>query len=690
MGRTGVGAEQAEVSETVAGPTKQLHYRPHLDGLRTIAVYLVVAFHSRLGVFTGGYVGVDIFYVLSGFLVTSILLRDLASVGHVDYRRFYSRRVRRILPAAFVTLLVTAIAFAAIATPAEMLDALGGFRAAFLYVANWFFIRQATDYFAADVNASPVLHFWSLAIEEQFYLLWPLLLTGLYALARQTGRRPWWVVRTVVAVAAIASVIAAVHIGSTNLVRAYYGTDTRAYQLLVGALLALTPQLLRLGASTRRLLQRCVPFALGALLALGTSIIDIGPIARGALVAVLVPTLIAALENARGGTTKRMLSSAPFTYLGRVSYGTYLWHWPIIVLAAHERHIAPVPLFLLACGGATTLAALSYHLLEHRVRSSRLLDRYKGPVVALGFAASIIAGLVVMPVLLDTGRGTVSASGPSGRSGLRLLDWRVARNDIPTLPDCLGASTQRCTVVRGTGTRILLMGDSNARMWIPTFADISKKEGFTFSVASYPVCPWQKDLTYLFSKDATRACKEHQADWYRRVIPELDPDVIFLAHQAYDDPARPVAMTPRDGRVVWPTDPRFSSMLVDYSSSSLRALARPGRKLVIIEPIPITRGGAGGFNPLDCVSTGTPSECAYQATEQATPLERYYRQARTEDNVFSLDLDRLVCPSWPRCDEVVGNIIVKRDVSHLTATYARSLSEPVDELLRKTGILGGR
>src|SRR5205085_8502754 len=142
-----------------------LRYRPYLDGLRAVAVYLVVAFHSGLSQITGGYIGVDIFFVLSGFLVTRILVRDLASVGRVQWRRFYARRVRRILPAAVVALVATALVYATVASPSDMLGALGGFRAAFFYVGNWYFIRQSTNYFAADVNTSPVLHFWSLAVE---------------------------------------------------------------------------------------------------------------------------------------------------------------------------------------------------------------------------------------------------------------------------------------------------------------------------------------------------------------------------------------------------------------------------------------------------------------------------------------------------------------------------------------------
>ena len=288
-----------------------LRYRPHLDGLRTVAVYLVVAFHAGLRRLSGGFIGVDIFFVLSGFLVTSILLRDLATSGRLNRRRFYSRRVRRILPAALATLVLTALAFFVIATPADVFEAMGGFRSACLFVANWYFIHQSTDYFAANVNSNPVLHFWSLAVEEQFYLLWPLVLGGLFVLSRRAGRGRWWVLRIAVAVLALASAIEALHIGNTNLDRAYYGTDTRAYQLLAGAFLALTPQLLRLAPAARRVIRALAMPSLLALVVFATSTFSMSPITRGLFVAVFASVLIVALENASAGRRETIPVDSP-------------------------------------------------------------------------------------------------------------------------------------------------------------------------------------------------------------------------------------------------------------------------------------------------------------------------------------------------------------------------------------------
>jgi peptidoglycan/LPS O-acetylase OafA/YrhL len=660
-------------------------YRPYLDGMRAIAVYLVVAFHAGLGLVSGGFIGVDVFFVLSGFLVTGILMRDLAATAHVRWRVFYARRVRRILPAALITLVVTAIVYSIIASPVEVFDALGGFRAAFFYVANWYFIHQATDYFAANVNTNPVLHFWSLAVEEQFYFVWPLLLGAVYLIAGR-GPRRWWVLRIVVVVLGAASAVEALHIGATNLNRAYYGTDTRAYQLLAGAARVLTPQLLHLGG-------RISALALAALLVLATSAFSMSAITRGIWTAILAVVLIAALENASGGITDKMLSSPVFTYLGRISYGIYLWHWPVIVIASHGRDLTPLQLFAIATPTATALAALSFHLIEHPIRTSRVLDRFRTPVIAIGFTTSILIGVLVAPAILHTSSGSSSldalAKAAKSQPGPKLLDWRVARADyVPHgFHDCLAKPVEICTVVKGTGPNIVVVGDSIARMWIPTFTALAKQESLTFSVATYQGCPWQKGLQYLGAQTIQASCAAHQNDWYDRVIPQLHPDIVFLAQHGYDDPTNPNKFNAPGFGSITSKSPDFEKALIQVTADSLHALQAPGRRIVILEPVP-----AAPRDPLFCLSQGgTIPRCSFRASHGPSRLERYFRElAKSESDVTTVDLDRVVCPRLPRCDAVVGNIISWRDIAHITATYAQTLEPQVDAILKRQHIIPAR
>ncbi len=680
---------QARATETEPqprAPQDHLRYRPHLDGLRTIAVFLVVAFHSGLGIFRGGFIGVDLFFVLSGFLVTSVLVRDLKQRGSVDKKRFYARRVRRILPAAAVTLLVTALVYRAIATPSQVQDALGGFRAAFLYVANWYFIRQSTDYFAANVNSSPVLHFWSLAVEEQFYIVWPLVMGGLFALTRNSRWR-WWILRGTVVVLGIASAVLALHVASTNLDLAYYGTEMRAYQLLAGAAIALTPQLLHLSKRVTRYAAAIAALAFALVVLVATKWISVGPITRGVYVAVLVCVLIVALENATGGRLKRALSSGPMTYLGKISYGIYLWHWPLIIFITYNHSLSPVRLFVIDAIAATALAALSFKILETPIRVTPKLDRFRGPVVVIGFTTSILLGLFVMPAILNTGSGSVAVANASTSGATTLLNWRVAKNDIPNIPDCMGKSVTKCTIVHGSGPSIVLMGDSVARMWIPAFTAIAQRDNLTFSVAALQGCPWQHGLNFATSNKIATDCSRHQDDFYKRVVPELHPDIIFLAQHGYDDPTSPnqLEIPGRDG-AIGIDDSDFESSLIDITSSSLRELQAPHRQIVFVEPVP---SPPTGVDPLNCLSNGeAASKCGFSASTAPSPLEQFFRRtAATDPSVKSVDLDALVCPNRSNCAEIIDDIIVWRDTDHITATYARVLSPRVEAILRQQGII---
>jgi peptidoglycan/LPS O-acetylase OafA/YrhL len=661
-------------------------YRPYLDGLRSVAVYLVVAFHADLSGWHGGFVGVDVFFVLSGYLVTGILLRDLTSSGRVDFRRFYARRFRRILPAAAVALLVTALAYAIVATPLQTFDAIGGFRASFLYVANWQFIHQATDYFATSVNASPVLHFWSLAVEEQFYFVWPLLFSGLYLACRRGRQNRWWLLRAIIAAIALASVLRALSFGPAHLDRAYYGTDTRAYQLLLGALLALTPQLFTLGKRFVTATRLGAVVALVALVAIGASVFDVSAISRGVYAAGITFALIIALEGSPNGIIRRALSDSRVSYLGRISYATYLWHWPIVVLVTHDHDVNPVALFGIAAVGSTVLAALSYHYVEHPIRSWRELDRYRVQVIVVGLTISAVCGWLIAPAILRWPSGehsdasALSVSAPDIDTGaVKLSDWRKARTDIPPLPDCFGTELDQCTVVRGTGPRVLIMGDSLARMWLPTFTAIAKKESFALSIAALPSCPWQFPLKGGLKM--APECPTHRADWYSRVVPQLRPDIIVLAERAYDKAGNPFFLG--SGEPV--NSARGVQALIDATKVTVESLRAPGRKLVILESTPLPADEE--FDPETCLSQGAEG-CGFRVDVRPGGLEQYYRQlADREPDVWALNLDHLACPRLPLCDPVVNGIIVRRDHTHLTATYARALADSFASLLHDERIL---
>ncbi|MFM8973816.1 MAG: acyltransferase family protein, partial [Actinomycetota bacterium] len=398
--------------------------------------------------------------------------------------------------------------------------------------------------------------------------------------------------------------------------------------------------------------------------------------------------LIVALENARGGPVATLLASAPLTALGRISYGTYLWHWPIIVLVALEVELAPVVDFGVAALGATLLAAVSYTVMERPIRATPRLEGRAGPVIAVGLACSLALGLLVMPRVLDSGGAEVAGVTGSGGPGPSLTNWRIALNDVPGLPDCLGRPATACTLVKGDGPHVLVLGDSIARMWIPALVQLAARDGFTLSAAIMPGCPWLRGVYYRQTRSTWDECSEKRNDWYARMVPELAPDLVVVAQldpQGALAASRDKSVVANDGTVIAPNDPGFAPFLGDRVAESLDALAAPGRRVVVLEPVASAPLAA---DPLRCLSRGEdPVGCAFSGPAEPTPLEAILRaRAGTDPSVVTLDLDRVACPTYPRCEALIGDVIVWRDGSHLTATYARTLADGMGGAFAAAGV----
>ena len=665
----------------LGGSGPEAHYRPYLDGLRAIAVYLVLLFHAGVSRAAGGFVGVDVFFVLSGYLVTQLLLRDITGTGSVRFARFYARRYRRLLPAAFVALLVTAMVYVGIASPANVAGSVNAFKSAFLYVANWFFIGRSTAYFGGNIAQNPVLPYWSLAVEEQFYLLWPLLLAGGFLLTRRFGEGQRRALRIGVAVAAGASLLAAFLLRGGSPTHAYYGTDTRAYQLLAGALIALTPGLVaRVGRFGRRA-RALVPVSVIALLVLASSWVHLDAIGRGAAVAVTTVVLIGSLEATEGGAVKRFLASGPVVYLGKISYGTYLWHWPVILVITELLHLSTLTTAALTCLIATSVASLSFQLLEVPVRTSRVLDRYRRPVIAAGLAISVVSALVFIPAILSDRSAAARATQGNTSTGFtpvpRNLDFADAVFTATlTPPVCFGRPADACTIVHGHGRHLLLLGDSHARMLIPTFTRIAKTHDLTLSVVSLGGCPWQRRL-YTPTREAQ--CKRDKEDAYKRVIPDLHPDLVIAINYGYDDPSvPPFPVISATGRAVARGSVAFNNLMTETTDASVKALTADAKQLLIIEPTPLARE-----DPTAClVHSKFLEDCRYVARVNPSKLELLYRKLDAgSDRIRAANFDRFVCPFLPICDPVIDGHIVKVDTQHLTRDFADYIAPEVADYL---------
>jgi peptidoglycan/LPS O-acetylase OafA/YrhL len=502
-----------------------------------VAVYLVLLFHTGLAAAGGGFIGVDLFFVLSGFLVSNVILSEVDESGRLQLGRFYARRVRRLLPAALVVIVATSAMFLLVASVVRRLPIVVDAQSALLYVANWRFLFQQNDYFAADVEASPFLHFWSLAIEEQFYVVFPILLV----LTVRAARRRSWVLPTVFGGLFVLSLAAQLYWAQVDVSWAYYGTDARLYQLLAGVLLALA---LRTAWRPAVLPARAAaPLGLALLLVLGSGLVSLTPSWRGIGATVASVLVIGGLMVADTGVFARLLSRRTPVYLGQISYGTYLWHWPVILVIEELLAVRPLVLAGLAVALSSGLAALSFQVLEHPIRSAPLLRPFRWRIVGVGVLSSVLVAVTVVPMLLESDRrprlaaaaaapgspmaapasGVDSSAGEDERSAPipEGIDWEALRRAPETGPPCTPKDPTACVLVDGKGPHVTLVGDSQAGMLVPMFRSLAEEHDLRLSVNTVPACSWRAGtVNKRVPKAQNDRCEEMRQDWYDVVLPK--------------------------------------------------------------------------------------------------------------------------------------------------------------------------
>lgn len=379
---------------------------PGLDGIRAIAVLAVIASHLGYGWAAGGFLGVDLFFVLSGYLITGLLLRERESTGNISLSSFYGRRARRLFPALGLFLLVFVLITWRTAAPVDLIRLRGDGLATLFYGANWHFIATGQSYGAQIAAPSPLMHMWSLAIEEQFYLLWPALLLVLWPLTRGRAGRLFAAVTGLAAASAVAMAVLYTPHGDPS--RVYYGTDTRAFELMIGAALAVLVMRWPIDAWTRRTRRLVGVAAIAAVGVVGTMLVTVrwgtSPwLYRGGMVGFAVAAAIV-VAGAHRGPVAWVLSLRPLQWIGKVSYGLYLWHWPVIVWMTPRRiGISGWHLDAARVGVALAATTVSYYVIERPIRTRR----FRLPVPAVT-GLSVAAALTAM-ILVSTSGGVALA-----------------------------------------------------------------------------------------------------------------------------------------------------------------------------------------------------------------------------------------------------------------------------------------
>ncbi len=693
--------------------------RSDVQGLRAVAVLLVVVAHLGVDAVSGGYLGVDVFFVISGFLITGLLLRarerpDAPGLGGalVD---FYARRARRILPAATVVLVATCGISALLLPVVRVGEILTDAGWSALFAANIRFALVETDYFAEGRPVSPLQHYWSLSVEEQFYLVWPVLLLVVAALALRRRRDPAAAVQHVLTALVVTSLAWSAWATYASPDTAYFSTLTRGWQLGAGALLAVVLH--------RRTTLGGRPGALagaGLLLVVSSALVltPQSPVPGVVTVPVVLGTVLLLLAGALPGGADtwvaRGLSLRPMQVVGDWSYSIYLWHFPVIVVA--RSHLGGLPPVAVAVCVVVigVLSGLTYHLVEQpfRRRGSRwdrarwAVPMYPAAVLTLALAVLASQGWLdhrvaatrsnpaVAPadygdqdLSRDPVRALVQASVLAAQEG-RPIPGRLVpglldiRSDTASLGECdyRTGTRQLCPEGDPAAERtIVLAGDSHARAWSPAVRALGERLGYRVLTLAYTGCP--TNLAIRIDPETGRpwqACEDF-VDFTLSTVSDLQPDLVLVSNA----PLAPVVDVD-SGEVVAKGDGReeFADAVDRGLGAALDALAEHAGRVVLLANTPkLPREQAV------CLSrAGDLGDCLLSPERGPRRLQRGFMEVATGRGLEAIDAEKWFCDRR-RCPSVVGSFVTMRDSEHMTTAYSVHLA---DALARELGLDQGR
>jgi peptidoglycan/LPS O-acetylase OafA/YrhL len=665
--------------------------REEIQALRAIAVLLVVLFHLWPNAVPGGFVGVDVFFAISGFLITGLLLRDVERRGTVSLAAFWARRARRLLPAPLLVILVCAAATVALVPLTAWDRFFSDFRASTAYVQNWHLASTAVDYFAANDAPSPVRHFWSLSAEEQFYVVWPLLMLVGVLIARRTGGVSRGAITLVLGVATLLSLACSIVLTASDPSVAYYATPTRAWEFGAGGLLALV---------VREEVAR--PVVGSALSWLGLAAILLAALGFSERMAfpgwaALLPIGGALAVMGAGMPTPRWAPSGvlrlpALQFLGDISYSIYLWHWPLLIFAPYALGHGVGDGTAIAIFGLTIVAAwLTKLFVEDPVRGASALIR-RPPRLTLVAAAAATAGVV-----------GVTVAGSDHVQAQAARDARVTRQTLEHRPPCFGAAardprrpchnpalrsiivptpveaekmpnapcriTERDERLRVCAfglepararTTVAILGDSHASHWRPALDVVAKARRWRGLSITRTGCAFS-----LATPDVVPRARTHCAQWKRQVLawfgrhPEVST-VLVAAHAGA-------------GVVTPPERDAFAVKREGYADA-WRALPSSVRRIVVIRDTPRMRGST-----LDCVQEAmddgarATSACAVPRRLALQPDPEVAAATGAQPGrVRVVDLTRQLCDART-CPAVVGGALAFKDEDHLTPVFAATL-----------------
>ncbi len=615
--------------------TQSVPFRPEIQGLRALAVLSVMVFHIWPVALPGGYVGVDVFFVISGYLITDLLLRELAANGRISIASFYERRIRRLLPAATLVLVVVAALSLLLPIP-RWPDTAAQIAASALYVENWWLAGQAVDYMAQETAASPVQHFWSLSVEGQFYLVWPLVFIVAAAVATRFRQSAQHLIVWVIGLVTVASLAVSISYTAAEPAPAYFATFTRVWELGAGGLLAAIP-LPAIGSRAAEWIRIAGLAAIAASFALFSS--DTPFPGSAALLPVLGTVAVMAAGTSGSAFAMWALGLRPVQYLGAISYSAYLWHWPLVVLAEHYRWRSPSVLQgLILIAASLGLAALTKRFVEDRFRGTRGMPGWRTiGAVSVALSICLVSAAVLNGLVASSPAAPYFASINEASVTLKGDDCHLDLSEREIRPCFLGSSD--------SPKRILLAGDSHAGNWVPAFEEIAWARGWRIELATKSSCP-------LLIKELGGNGSAYDAclDWGRQVLDRVradPPDLLVLA------------MRSRDRALVDGTP--FAQAI----AKTWDEIDRLGVRMVVIADTPEQRQA-----PMECVLEDV--NCA-TSTDVAMSGDKLAEARSLRPEIDYIDMNDAFC--WQgRCPVIINGIFAWRDTHHFTSAYSRSLA----------------
>lgn len=717
--------------ETPSQRSARSEFRPDIEGLRAVAVLAVVLFHAGVPGVGGGFVGVDVFFVISGFLITGLLWREAGSTGTVSLRRFYGARARRLLPASATVGVVTIIASAVLLPPLQIktvsIDAI----TSALYVSNYWFAATGINYFGKDslLSPSPFQHYWSLGVEEQFYLVWPVLIIGTAWLIRRlrkirpgpeatASERPFLAILAVIVAASFALSLVVTYVLPPM---AYFSLPTRAWQLAIGGLIALT------AVHWRRLPMRfAAPAGWLGLAMIFLACINLSGTTIYPGIAALLPTVGAALVIGAGCAVPsrgcgRLLGLAPMGAIGRISYSWYLWHWPVLVLApllvGHPMGLAEKLAAVVVSAG---LAVLTLRFVENPLRFSNRLRRSPRASLGLGAAATAVAvavgavPLVSVPSPVGSGSPvtsiTITADPTPPNASMETHDAAVravfaqvqaavaASVDLQAVPSNLqppltdqaaqfrAISTNGCLRLplqgdqpeclagnNSSSTTVALIGDSRAAMFNPAFRVIAEERQWRLEMMSKAACPVvDLPLTKHFDglAEQFQRCEQWRTHIMSRLRAERPQLVVVSMARGYGG----------NGTGIWTQTgfEFFDSAWIEALSQTVQELREMGSRVLLLGPTPDPIASVP-----ECLSGHLDDAAACSAPASQNSFNgsgvKAEATATTSAGGSYADLTQLFC-AVDRCPAIVGNTMVYFDAGHITREYSEYLAPALGAL----------